>query len=204
MVNPPDPGSITARSGSPAVRPLGEILIALGVDARDVSLALHEQELGDPRRVARRRGGELLPAAGASARDEVARALRIQQGGPRPQPVPHGRRLGDILASLGVVSPEAATVAAFEQDLGDDRPVGEILVAQGQASREQVAHALSIQRGEDLPPFPQTASAALRVGQMVALIVLVVAAGAVMTTTHRRTFGVFLYACLSIPYLLMK
>src|SRR3954447_6226165 len=199
MVNPPDPGSITARSGSPAARPLGEILIALGVDARDVSLALHEQELGDPRRV-----GELLLAAGASARDEVARALRIQQGGPRPQPVPHGRRLGDILASLGVVSPEVATVAAFEQDLGDDRPLGEILVAQGQATREEVAHALSIQRGDDLPPFPQTASAALRVGQMVALIVLVVAAGAVMTTTHHRTFGVFLYACLSIPYLLMK
>src|SRR3954447_16908589 len=199
MVNPPDPGSITARSGSPAARPLGEILIALGVDARDVSLALHEQELGDPRRV-----GELLLAAGASARDEVARALRIQQGGPRPQPVPHGRRLGDILASLGVVSPEVATVAAFEQDLGDDRPLGEILVAQGQATREEVAHALSIQRGEELPPFPQTASAALRVAQMVALVGLVAAAGAVMTTTRHRTFGVFLYACLSIPYLLMK
>ena len=203
MVNPPDPGPTTkptAQRRDPAPpRPLGEILIALGVDARDVSLALHEQELGDPRRV-----GEILLAAGASVRDEIGRALRIQEGGaPRP-PVPSGRRLGDILASLGAVAPEVATVAAFEQDLGDDRPLGEILVAQGHATEEQVAHALSIQRGEELPPFPRTASVALRVGQMVALVGLVAAAGAVMTTTHHRTFGVFLYACLSIPYLLVK
>src|SRR3954451_221280 len=149
MVNPPDPGSITARTGSASVRPLGEILIALGVDARDVSFALHEQELGDPRRV-----GEILLAAGRADRDEVTRALRIQQGASPQPPTRNGRRLGDILAGLGVVSPEVATFAAYEQDLGDERPVGEILVAQGEATREQVAQALSVQRGDDLPPFP--------------------------------------------------
>src|SRR3954451_8862755 len=196
MVNPPDPGSITARSDSPAARPLGEILIALGVDARDVSFALHEQELGDPRRV-----GEILLAAGSAVRDEVTRALRIQQGGSRqPPPTRNGRRLGDILAGLGFVSPEVATFAAYEQDLGDDRPLGEILVAQGEATREHVTQALSVQRGDDLPPFPATASARLRALQMLALVGLVVAAGAVMTTTRHRTLGVFVYACLSIPY----
>src|SRR5436305_13924839 len=100
MVNPPDPGSITARSNAPAARPLGEILIALGVDAGEVSLALHEQELGDPRRV-----GEILLAAGASARVEVARALRIQQGGWSPPPDAHGRRLADVLAALDDLPP---------------------------------------------------------------------------------------------------
>src|SRR3954470_6087935 len=105
MVNPPDPGSATARSASTAVRPLGEILIALGVDPHDVDLALHEQELGDPRRV-----GDILLAAGAAARDEVARALRLQQPGHSPDPVLHGRRLGDIMATLGYISPDNATL----------------------------------------------------------------------------------------------
>src|SRR3954471_14645699 len=116
MVNPPESPLHASAPSSPAehARPLGELLIALGVDPQDVTLALHEQELGDPRRV-----GEILLAAGATVRGEGARAVRLQQGGAAPAPTPHGRRLGDILAMLGVSSAADATVAAYEQDLGD-------------------------------------------------------------------------------------
>lgn len=190
MAHPTDP--------APA-RPLGEILIELGVDPAEVTLALHEQELGDPRRV-----GDILLAAGGAARYEVALALRIQQGRHVYAPMPQGRRLGDILATFGLISVDDATVAAFEQELGDERPLGEILVAQGRTTREAIAHALAIQRRDQLTPFPRPASGRLRAAQATALVMLIATAAVVMSTVHRRAFGVFLYACLSIPYLLAK
>src|SRR4051794_25574904 len=128
MPHATDPFALSSSLSSTPVRPLGEILIALGVEPQDVLLALHEQELGDRRRV-----GDILLAAGAAAREEVARALRIQQRAhPQAQPSrPNGRRLGDILATLGAISPEDATVANYQQELGDTRPLGEILVDHG-------------------------------------------------------------------------
>src|SRR3954469_8500587 len=140
MVNPPESPLHVLAPSSPAeyARPLGELLIAIGIDPHDVTLALHEQELGDPRRV-----GEILLAAGAVAREEVARALRLQQPAAARAPVLHGRRLGDILATLGVIPADVATVTAYEQELGDDRRIGEILVGDGRATQEQVEQALA-------------------------------------------------------------
>src|SRR4051812_979787 len=201
MSNPPE---LPLHSSAPSsrgeyARPLGELLIALGIDPHDVTLALHEQELGDPRRV-----GAILIAAGAAAREEVARALRLQQPATARPPMLNGRRLGDILATLGAIPADVATVTAYEQELGDERRIGEILVGEGRATEEQVAQALAIQRGDDLPPFPTPTSGRLRVVQTLALLGLIAAAVGVMTTIHHRTVGAFLYACLSIPYLLIK
>jgi hyaluronan synthase len=56
------------------------------------------------------------------------------------------RRLGEILEARGVVGAADALLARYEQDLGDPRPMGEILVAQGLATQEQVRAALEIQR----------------------------------------------------------
>src|SRR5437764_15380842 len=107
MLDPTDPvlHPSTARSPAEHARPLGELLIALGIDPHDVTLALHEQELGDPRRV-----GAILIAAGAAAREEVARALRLQQPATARPPLLNGRRLGDILATLGAIPADVATV----------------------------------------------------------------------------------------------
>src|SRR3954471_19369611 len=126
MLNPPESPLHSSASSSPSspgdyARPLGDLLIALGIDPHEVALALHEQELGDPRRV-----GAILIAAGAAAREEVARALRLQQPATARPPMLHGRRLGDILATLGVVRADVATVTAYEQELGDARRIGEI------------------------------------------------------------------------------
>src|SRR3954469_15900967 len=190
------------RSDDDQPPPLGVILLRLGIDVADVTLALHEQELGDPRRV-----GEIMLAAGAATRDDVARALEVQRAAmhvaPRP-PTSGGRRLGDILASLRAITPSDATVAAFEQDLGDTRPIGEVLVAHGVTTDDLVDEALSIQNNDELPPFPTTHSNRLRILQAVALLGLVAAAGEVLRVTPNRTHAAFLYACISVPYLLAK
>ena len=183
-------------------RPLGEILVALGIDSADVTLALHEQELGDPRRV-----GDLLLTAGAATRDDVARALAVQRAAMHVQatpPVTGGRRLGDILATLGAISPGDATIAAHEQDFGDTRPIGEVLVAHGVTTQDVIDEAVSIQSNDGLPPFPTAHSNRLRALQAVALLALVATAGEVLRVTPHRSHAAFLYACVSLPYLLAK
>jgi hyaluronan synthase len=111
--------------------------------------------------------------------------------------------VGDILASLGAITPDEATLAAYEQDLGDGRRFGEVLVSHGATTGEQVQQALYIQSADE-PAFPTTASSGLRTLQAVVLLVMVFAAAGLMTTTDHRTFGALLYACLAIPYLLVK
>ena len=56
------------------------------------------------------------------------------------------RRLGEILESLRVVGAADALLGRYQQDLGDARRLGEILVVQGLASAEQVELAIEIQR----------------------------------------------------------
>ena len=62
----------------------------------------------------------------------------------------HGRTrgplLGEILEELGVIGAADALLGRYEQDFGDSRRLGEILIAQGRATREQVTRALEIQR----------------------------------------------------------
>ena len=56
------------------------------------------------------------------------------------------RRLGEILEQMGVVGATDVLLARYEQDLGDPRRMGEILVAQGLATEEQLEAALDLQR----------------------------------------------------------
>ena len=54
-------------------------------------------------------------------------------------------RVGAILEDLGVVGATDALLVRYEQEFGDTRRLGEILVAQGLATQDQVALALEIQ-----------------------------------------------------------
>ncbi len=57
----------------------------------------------------------------------------------------HGPRLGDLLVERGDVDAEDVSFAALEQDFGDPRRLGEILVDDGKASEEAVASAVEAQ-----------------------------------------------------------
>ena len=78
------------------------------------------------------------------------------------------QRIGEILEAHEVVDSTDVTVAVLEQQLGDDRPLGEILIAHGQATADQVADALAAQeaaRGvaSGAAPVHAAADASLRV-----------------------------------------
>jgi two-component system chemotaxis sensor kinase CheA len=53
--------------------------------------------------------------------------------------------LGEVLVQAGAVSPDAVNIARMEQDLGDDRRIGAILVDHGEATPRAVATALETQ-----------------------------------------------------------
>ena len=53
--------------------------------------------------------------------------------------------LGELLQQQADINAEDVAVAMLEQQLGDDRPLGEILVDHGQATPEQVREALALQ-----------------------------------------------------------
>ena len=54
-------------------------------------------------------------------------------------------KLGEIMVDAGDVSQDEVDLALLEQDLGDDRLVGEIIVAHGAAEPVVVAEALERQ-----------------------------------------------------------
>ncbi len=54
-------------------------------------------------------------------------------------------RLGEILVDVAGVAEDAVTMAVLEQRLGDDRPIGQILVDSGLATEAQVETALAAQ-----------------------------------------------------------
>ena len=53
--------------------------------------------------------------------------------------------LGELLQQRADIAPEDVAVAMLEQQLGDDRPLGEILIDHGQATPDQVREALELQ-----------------------------------------------------------
>jgi len=53
--------------------------------------------------------------------------------------------LGELLQQQADINPEDVAVAMLEQQLGDERPLGEILVDHGQATPDQVREALALQ-----------------------------------------------------------
>lgn len=90
------------------------------------------------------------PRSSAPAESRNGEAFRVP---------PHDRRIGEILEVLGVVGAADALLGRYEQDFGDDRRLGEILVAQGIATREQVELALDIQTRRPLPPAARQSTA---------------------------------------------
>jgi hyaluronan synthase len=137
---------------------------------------------------------------------------------------PRNSALGKILVRLGVVDVVDVLLAAYEQDLGDRRRIGAILVDKGLATAEDIEFALRGQLGEaamdasaatdvvpepapdfDVSEFPRAQGGVLRAFQAVVLLALLGAAGFVLTSTHGGpVFGVAAYGLLSLPYLLAK
>src|SRR5450432_1153190 len=64
---------------------------------------------------------------------------------PDPTPDENVPLLGELLQQRADINAQDVAVAMLEQQLGDDRPLGEILVDHGQATPEQVREALAMQ-----------------------------------------------------------
>ena len=95
-----------------------------------------------------------VKAARAARRAEAAGVLPTEQsqagssaGASSGAPVlpPAVPMLGELLQQQAEIDAEDVAVAMLEQQLGDARPLGEILVDHGQATSEQVQEALAIQ-----------------------------------------------------------
>jgi hyaluronan synthase len=136
--------------------------------------------------------------------------------------------LGQVLVRLGVVDVVDVMLAAYEQDLGDRRRIGEILIQRGLAKPQDIELALLDQSRVTAPepaappapaPAPAPADAAalvaadfpshqggvVRTVQTFALFLLLAGAALVLSTVGGGpVFGVALYGALSFPYLLAK
>ena len=89
-------------------------------------------------------------AAGQVAKHDIkaARAARkASTGAPAESASPPANvpLLGELLQQRADINPEDVAVAMLEQQLGDERPLGEILVDHGQATPDQVREALALQ-----------------------------------------------------------
>ena len=77
---------------------------------------------------------------------KAARAARKAGAAAAPStPPPNVPLLGELLQQQADINAEDVAVAMLEQQLGDDRPLGEILVDHGQATPDQVREALALQ-----------------------------------------------------------
>ena len=89
-------------------------------------------------------------AAGQVAKHDIkaARAARKASAGApaaSASPAANVPLLGELLQQQADINPEDVAVAMLEQQLGDERPLGEILVDHGQATPDQVREALALQ-----------------------------------------------------------
>ncbi|HWF41423.1 MAG TPA: chemotaxis protein CheW [Acidothermaceae bacterium] len=90
------------------------------------------------------------PPAGHVAKHDIkaARAARKASAGAPAEPTSPPANvplLGELLQQQADINPEDVAVAMLEQQLGDERPLGEILVDHGQATPDQVREALALQ-----------------------------------------------------------
>jgi two-component system, chemotaxis family, sensor kinase CheA len=90
------------------------------------------------------------PPAGQVAKHDIkaARAARKASSGAPAAPASPPANvplLGELLQQQSDINPEDVAVAMLEQQLGDERPLGEILVDHGQATPDQVREALALQ-----------------------------------------------------------
>jgi len=97
----------------------------------------------------------------------------VTEAAPAAKPAGEALRVGEILQNNEIVDDTDVAVAVIEQQLGDDRPLGEILIAHGHATPGQVADALAVQESarsnalgggpNGATPFHVGADASLRV-----------------------------------------
>lgn len=73
-----------------------------------------------------------------------------------PAEAPAGRLIGELLADLGTALPDDVLLAAYEQELGDARRLGEILVADGRVAPDMLEQALALQQVERAQARPQS------------------------------------------------
>jgi two-component system chemotaxis sensor kinase CheA len=103
----------------------------------------------------RSRSGGRRSRSGATTADAAAST-------PAPD-APAVPKLGELLKEQAGVDDSDVAMAMFEQQLGDARPLGEILVDHGQATREQVREALAAQAGVRSGTASGVADTSLRV-----------------------------------------
>jgi two-component system, chemotaxis family, sensor kinase CheA len=119
----------SAGSGSPKSAITEATVLAGPVGAEIPTVGRHDVKAA---RAARRAG-----ATGAVAATAATPATPVPLSG-----VP---LLGELLQQAADINAQDVAVAMLEQQLGDDRPLGEILVDHGQATPEQVREALAMQ-----------------------------------------------------------
>lgn len=83
------------------------------------------------------RTGEAVDGASPEAAGDIVEPADVD--------TPSGSRLGDILVDEGKVTPQDVELAVTEQSLGDERPIGAILMEHGVAGSEEVGEALQSQ-----------------------------------------------------------
>ena len=123
------------------------------------------------------------------------------------------RRLGEILETLGVVGATDALLGRYEQELGDPRRLGEILVAQGRATAREVELALDIQKRSLIPLPGGTARAEAnrqadlrqrRVRSAQAAVMLAVAAALVVLIARQAGGGTSWYGIGALGLMFVK
>jgi two-component system chemotaxis sensor kinase CheA len=96
---------------------------------------------------ARRKPASKRPAASRRSKKSASGDDEKTQKAADAEPKPRVPLLGELLKQHAEIDDTDVAVAMLEQQLGDDRPLGEILVDHGQATPEQVAEALAAQAG---------------------------------------------------------
>jgi two-component system chemotaxis sensor kinase CheA len=89
---------------------------------------------------------EATPAAKPAARRRAAKkAPAAKPATGAPVPAPAGPPIGEVLVEAGAATKDAVEIARMEQDLGDQRKLGSILVEHGQTTPAAVDTALETQ-----------------------------------------------------------
>ncbi|MDQ1484875.1 MAG: two-component system, chemotaxis family, sensor kinase CheA [Actinomycetota bacterium] len=128
-------------SGLPAVNPAPQTAAESATDAAPTS-PTDAAPTSAPETAGERRAGTRRKVVRRSAVKAAAARMKLPTSSGPATDVP---LLGQILMERADLDIEDVAVAMLEQQLGDDRPLGEILVDHGQATPSQVREALAAQ-----------------------------------------------------------
>jgi type II secretory ATPase GspE/PulE/Tfp pilus assembly ATPase PilB-like protein len=117
-------------------REVGRILSDAGlINDTDIGEALNIQQKLRTRRV-----GEIIAETANLKQETIEKTLEdsINKGD-----IPRNARIGDILVSAGLVTPEQVEIALATQKTGQGKRIGALLIEQGLISEEQLLQALA-------------------------------------------------------------